>query len=103
MLVITTQYLENYSLMDETPDWRFKGFVEYKLPWFTGDRQQAAELLAKILPEITYTGCMSKELVSCYYVSDSELTDYEQDQLDSMGEVIEPAVVFPEQDLAHLL
>ena len=103
MLVITTQYLENYAALDETPDWRFKGFVEYKLSWFHGNRQQAAELLAKILPEFTYTGKTCKEFVSGYYVSDAALTDYEQDQLDSMGNITERAHEISELEIQEML
>ena len=91
MLVIDTQYMENYGAHDwdgqgECPQyWKAKGGSDYVVKKFTGDATMAV-LCLRAQIECDNEGFREK-IIDFRIVKDSYLTEFEQSQLDYEGKI----------------
>jgi hypothetical protein len=93
MLIITTQYKENYGDA-ENPYWKFKGGCEYKIVDFMGNEQQARDMVEYIRNRIEYAHDMAMEYIIDWAIKpDDYLTQFERDQLEFEGKITYPAEV----------
>ncbi len=94
MLVIRTQYMENYGTAEE-PFWKMKGGGEYKVRDVHGGEAEITALVMALRNRVEYDSVMGREYILGWSTeSDDYLTDFEQSQLELDGEVR-----FPEQEL----
>lgn len=93
MIVISTQYLENYGDA-ENPYWKYKGGSDYKILNFIGREQDAAALVNKIRSRIEYANDFSQEYILGWNIMpDDSLTVSERDQLEYEGKITYPAEI----------
>jgi len=104
MLVIRTQFMENYGAHDwdgkgECPQyWKFKGGSEYKLTGVdsTSDIQDYINLA-----DVEYSNEYAREyILSATFEADNYLSDYEKSQLEYEGRIIyaEPTLTWEEME-----
>jgi len=99
MIVIQTQYRENYGTSTE-PYWKSKGGSEYKV-LNTPDLSDAevTELVMSIRPRIEYNETFSEEYVIDWFTApDTYLSWFEKSQLEFDGEILykEPTINYEE-------
>jgi hypothetical protein len=99
MIVIQTQYRENYGTSTE-PYWKSKGGSEYKV-LNTPDLSDAevTELVMSIRPKIEYNETFSEEyIISFFTAKDDYLSEFEKSQLEFDGEILykEPTINYEE-------
>lgn len=93
MLVIYTQYKENYG-DSENPYWKFKGGCEYKIVDFMGNQEQARDMVEYIRGRIEYAHDMAMEYIIDWAIKpDNYLTEFERDQLEFEGKITYPAEI----------
>ena len=95
MVVIRTQYRENYGTEDQ-PYWKFKGGSEYKV---TNVPTNAVihEVVDAVRSEVEYNGPMSEQYILDWSVEDDGyLSEFEQSQLEYDG-----AILFPEPTIEY--
>ena len=85
LLVIGTQYKENYNTTGEgEPYWKFKGGSEYIVSIPQGRSEQ--ECLNEVTPLIEYKNEMSEEFVLGHFVTgNSYQSEFEKNQLEYEG------------------
>jgi len=99
MIVIQTQYRENYGTADE-PYWKFKGGSEYKVtnvPDMT--EEEVTEMVMSLRDRIEYSESMSEELVIDWFTApDTYLSWFEKSQLEADGVITykEPVINYEE-------
>lgn len=93
MLVLTTQYMENYGDA-ENPYWKYKGGNDYKV-LNVNARGDALELLVvKAKAKIEYSNPMTREyLIGWIVMPDDALTPSERDQLEFDAKITWPATI----------
>jgi hypothetical protein len=99
MIVIQTQYRENYGTATE-PYWKFKGGSEYKVT-NTPDLsdEEVTELVMSLRDRIEYRESMSEEYVTDWFTApDTYLSWFEKSQLEFDGEITfkEPTINYEE-------
>ena len=93
MIVITTQYKENYG-DSKNPYWKFKGGCDYKILKFTGSESEAKLLIDSIRDRIEYSNEFAAEYIINWSIKpEGYLTEFERDQLEFDGEIKFPATV----------
>ena len=103
MLVIQTQYMENYGYSSGTEYWKSKGSYEYKITGVPEDANQPA-LFKSAMRLIEYTNPMSREyVVGMVTAADNYLTFFERQQLELDGRIDFPDKVIPYDDIPYLL
>jgi len=103
MLVIQTQYMENYGYSSGTEYWKPKGSYEYKITGVPENADQT-KVFKAAMRLIEYTNPMSKEyVVGMVTASDNYLTFFERQQLDLDGRIDFPDKVIPFDDIPYLL
>jgi len=99
MIVIQTQYRENYGTSTE-PYWKSKGGSEYKV-LNTPDLSDAevTELVMSIRPQIEYNETFSEEYIIDWFTApETYLSWFEKSQLEFDGEILykEPTLNYEE-------
>jgi hypothetical protein len=99
MIVIQTQYRENYGTSTE-PYWKFKGGSEYKV-MNTPDlsEEEVTELVMSIRPKIEYSETFSEEYITDWFTAEEDyLSQFEKSQLEFDGEILykEPTLNYEE-------
>jgi hypothetical protein len=99
MIVIQTQYRENYGTSTE-PYWKSKGGSEYKV-LNTPDLSDAevTELVMSIRPKIEYNETFSEEYITDWFTApDTYLSWFEKSQLEFDGVITfkEPTINYEE-------
>jgi len=99
MIVIQTQYRENYGTSTE-PYWKSKGGSEYKV-LNTPDLSDAevTELVMSIRLKIEYNETFSEEYITDWFTApDTYLSQFEKSQLEFDGEITfkEPTINYEE-------
>jgi hypothetical protein len=99
MIVIQTQYRENYGTSTE-PYWKSKGGSEYKV-LNTPDLSDAevTELVMSIRPKIEYNETFSEEYITDWFTAKEDyLSQFEKSQLEFDGEILykEPTINYEE-------
>lgn len=98
MLVLSTQYMENYGDA-ENPYWKYKGGNDYKILNAPTDPAAIREVIANVQPKIEYSNDFTREyLIGHALVEDGALTFSERDQLEYDGKITYPAEVFDASD-----
>ena len=98
MLVITTQYLENYGSA-EAPFWKAKGGEDYKITNIPLN-VDFAEIVAAA--DIGFVHSYAKEYVIDWFVeNDDYLTSFELSQLKYEGSISYPAKTLEYSELVH--
>jgi hypothetical protein len=98
MLVLTTQYMENYGDA-ENPYWKYKGGNDYKVLNAPTDPKAIQELVAKVQAKIELDTAFTREyLIGHALMQDDALTFGERDQLEYDGKITYPAEVFDAND-----
>lgn len=93
MIVISTQYLENYGDA-ENPYWKYKGGSEYKIPNFVGRDDEAESIVQRVRSTIEYAHEYAEEYVIGWsIVPDDYMTQFERDQILFEGKVTHPAKI----------
>ena len=95
MIVLRTQYRENYGTEDQ-PYWKFKGGSEYKV---TNVPTNAVihEVVDVVRSEVEYNGPMSEQYILDWSVEDDGyLSEFEQSQMEYDG-----AILFPEPTINY--
>lgn len=87
MLVIDTQYLENYGSPEE-PYWKYKGGSSYKLVGVP-EGIDLEEVVDMVRSEVEYRNPMSEEYILGYRMeSDDWMSDFEKSQLEYEGAIM---------------
>jgi hypothetical protein len=99
MIVIQTQYRENYGTSTE-PYWKSKGGSEYKV-LNTPDLsdEQLTEFILSIRPRIEYNETFSEEYITDWFTApETYLSWFEKSQLEFDGEILykEPTINYEE-------
>ena len=98
MIVLRTQYRENYGTEDQ-PYWKFKGGSEYKIldvPT-TAMPHEVVDAVRSEVDYIEYEGPMSEQYILDWSVEDDGyLSQFEQSQLQYDGKI-----TFPEPTLTY--
>ena len=99
MIVIQTQYRENYGTSTE-PYWKSKGGSEYKV-LNTPDLsdEQLTEFILSIRPKIEYNETFSEEYITDWFTApETYLSWFEKSQLEFDGEILykEPTLNYEE-------
>ena len=98
MLVLTTQYMENYGDA-ENPYWKYKGGNDYKILNAPTDSAGIQELVVKAKAKIEYSNPMTREyLIGHALMQEDALTPSERDQLEYDSKITYPAEVFDASD-----
>ena len=98
MLVITTQYYENYG-STENPYWKAKGGEDYKITNVPLNIDFAEVVAAA---GIGYVNDYAKEFVIDWFIEgDDYLTDYERSQIKYDGSIVYPAQTLEYSNLTH--
>jgi len=101
-LLISTQIQENYGAHDWDGEgacpqrWKFKGGQDYKYDLGSASRNAAAliELVEHFRPEIEEDNDYYRNHIVGYeVVSDDHLTEFEQSQLEYLGQITSPTTV----------
>ena len=102
ILVITTQYMENYGAHDwdgegECPQyWKFKGGSSFKVKNIPNNIDPA-EIVDLVRGEIEHDSDYAREYIISYGIEDdSWMSPYEQSQLEYDG-----AITYPEPELDY--
>jgi hypothetical protein len=96
MIVVTTQYMENYGSADE-PYWKFKGGADYKITNVPLNIDYNAVISAA---NIGYNNPMAREYVMSWSVeSDDYLSEFERSQLEYDGRIVYPEPTLSYQEL----
>lgn len=100
MLVIRTQYRENYGT-ETDPYWKSKGGQEFKVINLPIDPSEEflLELVDSLLPEVQYENAWSVQYVLDWSLEDdSYLSWFEKSQLEFDGEIVcaEPIINYEE-------
>jgi hypothetical protein len=99
MIVIQTQYRENYGTSTE-PYWKSKGGSEYKVTNAPDlSDAEVTELVMSIRPRIEYNETFSEEYVIDWFTApDTYLSQFEKSQLEFDGEILykEPTLNYEE-------
>ena len=102
IVVIDTQYMENYGAHDwdgkgACPQrWKFKGGEDYFFPLGAHGRsdQALAELVEALRPQIEWDDIGSRQYIVGYgVVADDCMTEFERSQLEWDGHIAYPAKV----------
>ena len=98
MLVIRTQYCENYGAHDwdgegECPQyWKFKGGSEYFIEGVDPLKVAPGLLVEQVRGQVEYSNPMAEEyIVDWELVADDYMTDFERSQLEYEGRITFPA------------
>ena len=103
MVVVQTQYMENYGYSSGTEFWKPKGGYEYKITNVPEDADQT-KIFKAAIRLIEYTNPMSREyVVGTVTEPDNYLSRFERDQLEFDGRIDFPEKVIPYEDLPYLL
>jgi hypothetical protein len=99
MIVIQTQYRENYGTSTE-PYWKFKSGSEYKV-LNTPDLsdEEVTSFVMSIRPKIEYNETFSEEYITDWFTApDTYLSQFEKSQLEFDGEILykEPTINYEE-------
>jgi len=99
MIVIQTQYRENYGTADE-PYWKSKGGSEYKV-LNTPDlsEEEVTSFVMSIRPRIEYNETFSEEYITDWFTApDTYLSQFEKSQLEFDGVITfkEPTINYEE-------
>lgn len=87
MLVIDTQYKENYGSAEQ-PYWKFKGGSSYKLVGVP-EGIDLDEVVEMVRSEVEYSNPMSEEYILGYRLeSDDWMSDFEKSQLEYEGAIM---------------
>ena len=95
MLVIDTQYMENYGAHDwdgkgECPQyWKAKGGNDYVIKNFRGDTTAAVMMVRPDIEQDTVG--YREQIIDWNLVADDYLTEFERSQLDYEGRITYPA------------
>lgn len=95
MLVIRTQYRENYGTPEE-PYWKFKGGQEYKVTNVPLN-QEGYDAMIKYIDGIEYSNSMSEQYIIDWSIeADDYMSDFEKSQLEYDGEIrfAEPVIKY---------
>jgi len=99
MIVIQTQYRENYGTSTE-PYWKSKGGSEYKVTNAPDlSDEQLTEFILSIRPRIEYNETFSEEYITDWFTApDTYLSEFEKSQLEFDGEILykEPTLNYEE-------
>jgi hypothetical protein len=97
MLVIRTQYRENYGTEDQ-PYWKNKGGQEYKVKNVPSNENITT--IIENINNIEYSNSMSQQFVINWsWENDDYLSWFEQSQLEYDGEILFPEPVIEYEDL----
>ena len=103
MVVIQTQYMENYGYSSGTEFWKAKGSYEYKVT-NVPEGTDLKKIFKAAMRLIEYTNPMSREyVVGIVTASDNYLSRFERDQLEFDGRIDFPEKVIPFDDIPYLL
>ena len=97
MLVIDTQYKENYG-SEEQPYWKFKGGSSYKVLGIPSNIDNA-EVVELVRREVEHFDVFTEEYILGWTVqSDDWMSDFEKSQLEYEGEITyhEPTIDYAE-------
>jgi hypothetical protein len=98
MLVIDTQYMENYGTAEE-PYWKFKGGSSYKITDVPGNIDYE-EVVSMVRTQIEHDEPMSREYILGWRVESHDwLSDFEKSQLEYEGKIAYPEPVIEYSDL----
>jgi hypothetical protein len=88
MIVIQTQYRENYGTSTE-PYWKFKGGSEYKVTNAPDlSEEEVTKLVLSIRTKIEYNETMSEEYITDWFTApETYLSQFERSQLEYDGEI----------------
>ena len=101
MIVIRTQYRENYGTEDQ-PYWKFKGGSEYKV---TNVPTNAIihEVVDAVRSEVEYNGPMSEQYILDWSVEDDGyLSEFEQSQLEYDGAILYPEPTINYEEIVNV-
>jgi hypothetical protein len=97
MLVIRTQYRENYGTEDQ-PYWKNKGGQEYKVK--NVPLNENFEVMIRYIDGIEYSNSMSEQFIIDWSIeSDDYLSWFEKSQLEYDGEILFAEPSFEYDDL----
>lgn len=98
MLVLSTQYMENYGDA-ENPYWKYKGGNDYKILNAPSDPEAIRELIRKVQDRIELDTAFTRNyLIGHALMQDDALTVGERDQLEYDGKITYPSEVFDAAD-----
>jgi len=101
MLVVFTQYLENYGTPDE-PFWKQKGGSDHKILNVPADLT-ADQILEQVADQIEYRSAYSEEYITGWELKpDDWLSSFEKSQLEFDGEITSPEPFIYWDDLPYL-
>lgn len=101
MVVISTQYLENYGTPDE-PYWKFKGGSDHKI-LNVPSNLSAYQVLEQVRDQIEYKETYSEEyIIGCTEQPDDYLSGFEQSQLEFDGVINHPEPTILWEDIPFL-
>jgi hypothetical protein len=99
MIVIQTQYRENYGTSTE-PYWKFKSGSEYKVTNAPDlSDEEVTSFVMSIRPKIEYNETFSEEYITDWFTApDTYLSWFEKSQLEFDGEILykEPTINYEE-------
>jgi hypothetical protein len=99
MIVIQTQYRENYGTSTE-PYWKFKGGSEYKVTNVPDmSEEEVTKLVLSIRTKIEYNETMSEEYITDWFTAKEDyLSEFEKSQLEFEGKILyeEPILNYEE-------
>jgi hypothetical protein len=103
MLVIRTQYRENYGTSTE-PYWKNKGGEEYKVTNVSLNQNLGSEVVSSVAPLIVKDNEYQQvDIIGWSWENDDYLSSFEQSQLDYDGRIDFPEKTIPFEDVPYLL
>ena len=101
MIVLRTQYRENYGTEDQ-PYWKFKGGSEYKVTNVPTDAV-IHEVVDAVRSEVEYNGPMSEQYILDWSVEDDGyLSEFEQSQLEYDGAILYPEPTINYEEIVNV-
>jgi len=104
MLVIQTQYRENYGTATE-PYWKNKGGSDYKVTDIPSmDNETMTSVVMSVRPLVEKNSDFQQESIVDWFVeSDTYLSWFEKSQLEYDGEITYKEPIIPFEDISYLL
>ena len=101
MLVVSTQYSENYGTEDQ-PYWKNKGGSEYKV-LNVPNNLTIEQMVEQVRDQVEYSSPKSEEFIVGYSLQpDDWLSGFEQSQLEYDGEINHPEPTIEWNDIPFL-
>jgi len=104
MIVIRTQYRENYGTESE-PYWKFKGGYDYKVTNVptTASTHEVVDTVRSKVDYIEYEGPMSEQYILDWSVEDDGyLSEFEQSQLEYDGAILYPEPTIDYKEIVNV-